>query len=169
MALIHRLSGYIVDPTGYYCPQWIEGIVEDNLEDAWLEQFHVETSEPFDWRDDLPENKYNCDLAHLAKHFKANSEGADAKQVKIGAYYKHFKGKLVHVIAVSRHTETQELLVVYAADNGTGTWCRPLSMFLSDVDAVKYPEYAGKKRFELVDMGGGLVNERGEEAPSVRC
>lgn len=148
MARIHRFSGYYVDAGGRYTTEDIRR----DLNCAMAEQLHVETSPDFAWSSALPEAKYNCDLAHLAKHFLHNSDGADAKDVKIGGYYRHFKGKMVHVIAVARNTETQELSVVYAADDGTGVWNRPLWMFLSEVDHEKYPDVQQKMRFELFEM-----------------
>lgn len=44
--------------------------------------------------------------------------------------YRHYKGGEYRVIGTARHTETDELLVVYRclADNGS-LWVRPLAMF----------------------------------------
>lgn len=150
MAKIHRFSGYAVDPTGFYDTQDMKIIVGKYLlDEAYVEQFHTDTSDDFDWNDDLPEAQHNCDLAHLEKHFNRPDEEVDATQVKVGGMYRHFKeGKIVKVIAISRHTETQELTVVYECSNGI--WNRPLSMFLSPVDSEKYPEHAGEMRFTLV-------------------
>lgn len=44
--------------------------------------------------------------------------------------YRHYKGPLYDVIGVARHSETEELLVVYRPQYGErGLWVRPLSMF----------------------------------------
>ena len=44
--------------------------------------------------------------------------------------YRHFKGNEYTIIAIAKHSETLEGLVVYQAEYGErGVWVRPLSMF----------------------------------------
>ena len=44
--------------------------------------------------------------------------------------YRHFKGKEYEVLAVARHSETEEAMVVYRALYGAGeVWVRPASMW----------------------------------------
>ncbi len=69
-------------------------------------------------------------------------------EVKPGQTYRHFKGCVIKVIAVAKHTETQEELVVYEHD-GT-VWARPYAMFISKVDKEKYPDVKQEYRFELI-------------------
>lgn len=67
--------------------------------------------------------------------------------VKLGRY-RHFKGNEYEVIAVAKHSETLEPMVVYRALYGDGgIWVRPLSMWNETVElnGVK------QKRFTYVD------------------
>jgi len=60
--------------------------------------------------------------------------------------YRHYKGNYYEVIAVARHSETEEEMVVYRKLYGDGSlWVRPLDMFVENVlvDGVAVP------RFEL--------------------
>ena len=71
------------------------------------------------------------------------------QQIKLGKY-RHFKGNEYNVIAVAKHSETLEDMVVYEAlyDNKVSKiWVRPLKMFLETI------EKDGKtfKRFEYIE------------------
>lgn len=69
-----------------------------------------------------------------------------------GEVYRHFKGNIYKIITLAMHTETEEMMVVYAPENGKGgAYARPLSMFLEEVDHDKYPEVTDKYRFTLLD------------------
>lgn len=68
-------------------------------------------------------------------------------EIKIGKY-RHFKGNEYEVLAIAKHSETQEEMVVYRALYGDGgVWVRPACMWNERV------ERDGKtyKRFTFVE------------------
>ena len=56
------------------------------------------------------------------------------EEIKLGRY-RHFKGMEYELIAIARHSETLEPLVVYRALYGEGGfWVRPASMWSETVE-----------------------------------
>ena len=61
------------------------------------------------------------------------------------------KGTVYLVTDIAVHSETAEPMVIYKIfDNPDLVWCRPLDMFLSEVDHEKYQEVKQLMRFERI-------------------
>lgn len=57
-----------------------------------------------------------------------------ATDIIIGGVYHHYKGNRYRVIAIAKHSETQEPLVMYQSLTHTNEyWARPLTMFVEQV------------------------------------
>ena len=162
MAKIFRFSGYFVDGdngTEYenqvFYEEFLGSIIKYVANDCnvyAIQQLHTEESKTFEPNGELDDN---CDLALLTRHFKKDNADMqfDRPLPTKGEKYKHFKlGKIVTVIGLSRHTETEEITVVYEYEGHI--WNRPLEMFMSEVDRDKYPQAEQKHRFELVESEG---------------
>ena len=70
------------------------------------------------------------------------------RKIEVNKIYKHFKGGIYKVIAIAKHTETEEELVVYVNLDNDKTWARPYDMFNSKVDHLKFPDVKQIYRFE---------------------
>ena len=73
-------------------------------------------------------------------------------KVEVGQVYKHFKGHIYKIMAIAKHSETLEKMVVYQnIEDVLDVWVRPYEMFIEKVDTNKYPDIGQEYRFQLID------------------
>ena len=72
----------------------------------------------------------------------------------VGREFVHFKGNRYRLVAIAKHSETLEPIVVYRALYGEGgVWIRPFAMFFEDVDRDGY----SGPRFRLAEDAANLA------------
>ena len=74
------------------------------------------------------------------------------KSEMVNFKYRHFKGGVYLITDIAVHSETEEPMIIYKSVNNQDlVWCRPLSMFMSEVDHEKYPDVKQLMRFEKLN------------------
>lgn len=75
------------------------------------------------------------------------------KEVKVGGIYRHFKGHMIEIQMIAKHSENLENMVIYKHLGSGEYWARPEKMFLEedDVSERKDNVTGQKTRFELVE------------------
>ena len=76
------------------------------------------------------------------------------EEIKAGVY-KHFKGRFSNVIGVAKHSDREEMLVVYKGLNDGGLYARPVESFLDiveDKEGNKVPRFAPATETELEQL-----------------
>ncbi len=56
------------------------------------------------------------------------------QEITVGKTYKHYKGNLYKIIALAKHSETLEDMVVYQATDTGKIWTRPMKMWNEQID-----------------------------------
>ena len=56
------------------------------------------------------------------------------QEILVGKKYRHYKGNLYEIIALAKHSETLDDMIVYRAVSDGKTWVRPYSMWNEIVD-----------------------------------
>ena len=81
--------------------------------------------------------------------------------------YRHFKGNIYQIRCLAKHSETEEMMVVYQAMYDTfQIYVRPLAMFMEEVDRVEYPDAKQQYRFELLRNQDDIPAPAQEESSS---
>ena len=73
------------------------------------------------------------DIVNNHSEIKPNVKEPVVTEIIEGAKYRHFKGGEYEVIALARHTETQEELVIYKSLSTGEVWARPKTVFVESV------------------------------------
>ena len=90
--------------------------------------------------EEAPAKERKFAAGEIVCHFKREMEPAGSNRY------------LYRIVGEAEHTETGEMMMVYQAlYDDFKSYVRPLAMFVSEVDHVKYPTIKQKYRFEKYD------------------
>lgn len=67
------------------------------------------------------------------------------QEIIVGKTYKHYKGNIYKIIAIGKHSENLEEMIVYQSTKDGQIWIRPKSMWNETIDACD------TLRFTLID------------------
>ena len=67
------------------------------------------------------------------------------QNIFVGGKYKHYKGNIYNIVAIAKHSETLEKMIVYKSVATNDIWVRPYNMWNEVVDN------SGTLRFTLLD------------------
>jgi len=74
-------------------------------------------------------------MSNISQKLLADKLAEAAKEVVIGARYKHYKDRYYRVVAIALNEETLEPCVVYQAEYDEKlTWIRPISDWLTEIE-----------------------------------
>lgn len=108
---------------------WIKRSDKDKV---WFECPHCKYSSEIFFTDSIDVDDY-AEVYHFCP--SCGNKMNRSNEELLPGLYRHFKGKYYFVFGTAIHTETDELLVVYQAMYGDHKlYCRPVQMFIEDVD-----------------------------------
>ena len=67
--------------------------------------------------------------------------------IEVGSKWQHFKGDIITVKAIAKHSETLEEMIIYEHFNEL--WARPISSFLSMEDVRNRPDNKTKQKYRF--------------------
>ncbi len=70
--------------------------------------------------------------------------------IEVGSKWRHFKGDIMVVKAICKHSETLEEMVMYEHSNEL--WVRPISSFLSLEDVQERPDNKTGQKYRFVKI-----------------
>ena len=70
--------------------------------------------------------------------------------IEVGSKWQHFKGDIMTVKGLAKHSETLEEMVVYEHFNQL--WVRPITSFLSTEDVSQRPDNKTKQKYRFVKI-----------------
>lgn len=75
-------------------------------------------------------------------------------EIKKGQIYRHFKGDLMKIVGIAKHSEdlSELILYVHVKEENPTIWARPIDMWNEKIDKQKYPNATQEYRFELVSQ-----------------
>lgn len=56
------------------------------------------------------------------------------QEITVGKRYRHYKGSIYQIIALAKHSETVEDMIVYQSEKTGDIWVRPIKMWNEEVD-----------------------------------
>ena len=56
------------------------------------------------------------------------------QEISVGKIYKHYKGNVYKIVALAKHSETCEEMIVYQSTTNGDIWVRPKKMWNEIID-----------------------------------
>lgn len=73
------------------------------------------------------------------------------EEIIIGSQWQHFKGDVMEVMEIAKHSESLEQMVIYK--HRGEVWARPISSFLSDEDVSMRKDNVTGQKYRFMRKG----------------